>query len=313
MLVGFPERWRPERRGAASPTARRSSTGGRIAHVARKSLLPTYDVFDEWRYFEPATDVAPVAFRGRRLGISICEDIWNDADFWPRRLYRADPIETLVAPAPRSSSTSRRRPYTMEKRHLRPRMLAATARRWRRPLVFVNQVGGQDDLVFDGASLVSRRGRRGRRARAPSTRPTWSSSSSTGGRGRVASCERSRRSDERSALGALALGTRDYARRCGFSARAARPLGRHRLGARRLHRRARARPATTCSAWRCRRASRRRARSPTPRALAREPRHRLHGRSRSSRCSRPTSRRSRPRSTPSRPPARPRPPRPPPI
>ena len=56
--------------------------------MVRKSLLPTYDVFDEWRYFEPATDVAPIDFRGRCLGVSICEDIWNDTDFWPHRLYR---------------------------------------------------------------------------------------------------------------------------------------------------------------------------------------------------------------------------------
>ena len=88
------------------------------------------------------------------LGISICEDIWNDADFWPARLYRADPIETLVRAGAEIILNLSASPFTIEKRHLRPRMLAATARRWRRPLLFVNQVGGQDDLVFDGASLA---------------------------------------------------------------------------------------------------------------------------------------------------------------
>ena len=81
MIVGFPERLPPSTEGAASPTARRSSRTGRVVHVtARKSLLPTYDVFDEWRYFDPAPDVAVVPFRGRRLGVTICEDIWNDGD-----------------------------------------------------------------------------------------------------------------------------------------------------------------------------------------------------------------------------------------
>ena len=151
-LVGFPEPLVSPGRGLSNSAA--LIDGGRIVHVARKSLLPTYDVFDERRYFEPATQVAPFTFRGCRLGISICEDIWNDADFWPERLYRGDPIETLVAAGAEVIVNLSASPYTMEKRHVRPRMLAATARRWRRPLLFVNQVGGQDDLVFDGASLA---------------------------------------------------------------------------------------------------------------------------------------------------------------
>ena len=152
-LVGFPERGESaEGHGLFNSAA--LIEGGRITHVARKSLLPTYDVFDERRYFDPATSVAPVAFRGRMLGISICEDIWNDGDFWPARLYRADPIEALVRAGAEIILNLSASPFTIEKRHLRPRMLAATARRWRRPLLFVNQVGGQDDLVFDGSSLA---------------------------------------------------------------------------------------------------------------------------------------------------------------
>jgi NAD+ synthase (glutamine-hydrolysing) len=128
--------------------------GGKVVAVRRKSLLPTYDVFDEWRYFEPATSVAPVPFRGRSLGISICEDIWNDGDFWPKRLYREDPVEKLVAAGADLLINIAASPFTIEKRHLRPRMLASVARHWQRPLLFVNQVGGQDDLVFDGSSLA---------------------------------------------------------------------------------------------------------------------------------------------------------------
>ena len=211
-LVGFPERG-PAGDGRGLFNSAALIDGGRVAHVIRKSLLPTYDVFDERRYFDPAPEVAPIVFRGRRLGISICEDIWNDADFWPARLYRADPIEALVAAGAEILLNLSASPYTIEKRHLRPRMLAATARRWRRPLLFVNQVGGQDDLLFDGASLALDAGgavfARGAEhapdlvivdvdARAGELRPFDPS-------------------DERSALAALALGTRDYARRCGFS------------------------------------------------------------------------------------------------
>ena len=154
VLVGFPERVPAGGVGRGLSNSAALIEGGKVTHIARKSLLPTYDVFDEWRYFDPAVEVRPIPFRGRRLGVSICEDIWNDADFWPQRLYRTDPIESLVAGGAEIIVNVSASPYTIEKRRLRPRMLAATARRWRRPLVFVNQVGGQDDLVFDGASLA---------------------------------------------------------------------------------------------------------------------------------------------------------------
>ncbi len=212
LLVGFPEALEGAKTGRRVANSAALIDGGQILTVVRKSLLPTYDVFDEWRYFEPAADVAPIDLRGRRLGISICEDIWNDTDFWPHRLYRSDPIETLVARGAEILINVSASPYTMEKRQLRPRMLAATARRWRRPLVFVNQVGGQDDLVFDGASLVL--GADGEViARAREHAPDLI----------VADLDRKTgdmhelpASDLSSALDALTLGTADYARRCGF-------------------------------------------------------------------------------------------------
>ncbi len=213
-LVGFPERGDPSvGRGLYNSAA--LIDGGRIANVVRKSLLPTYDVFDERRYFDAAADVAPVAFRGRKLGISICEDIWNDADFWPARLYRADPIEALVRAGAEIVLNLSASPFTIEKRHLRPRMLAATARRWRRPLLFVNQVGGQDDLVFDGASLaLDAAGEVVARAAEHQTDLIIVEVEGGAAGGELRAFETS---DERAALGALALGTRDYARRCGFS------------------------------------------------------------------------------------------------
>jgi NAD+ synthase (glutamine-hydrolysing) len=213
VLVGFPEKLPPGSAGRGVANSAALIEDGRVTHVARKSLLPTYDVFDEWRYFEPAASVAPIPFRGRRLGVSICEDIWNDADFWPQRLYRADPIEALVAAGAEVIVNVSASPYTMEKRHLRPRMLAATARRWQRPLLFVNQVGGQDDLIFDGASLaLTATGQVV--ARGAENAVDLVVADLDTGEGTIAPFDAS---DERSALAALALGTRDYARRCGFS------------------------------------------------------------------------------------------------
>jgi NAD+ synthase (glutamine-hydrolysing) len=212
LLVGFPEQLRDPAAGRRVANAAALIEDGRITAVVRKSLLPTYDVFDEWRYFEPANEVAPVEFRGRRLGISICEDIWNDADFWPHRLYRTDPIEGLVTRGAEILINISASPFTMEKRALRPRMLAATARRWQRPLVFVNQVGGQDDLVFDGASLVLDADG-GVLARAQEHAPDLILADLARGQGDV---RPPLPSELGSAIEALTLGTRDYARRCGF-------------------------------------------------------------------------------------------------
>jgi NAD+ synthase (glutamine-hydrolysing) len=212
LLVGFPEQLRDSATGRRVANAAALIEDGRVTAVVRKSLLPTYDVFDEWRYFEPATEVAPIEFRGRRLGVSICEDIWNDADFWPHRMYRTDPVESLVTRGAEILINVSASPYTMEKRALRPRMLAATARRWKRPLVFVNQVGGQDDLVFDGASLVFDADGT-LLARGHEHAPDLIIADLDGKRGDL---RPPLPSDLGAAIEALTLGTRDYARRCGF-------------------------------------------------------------------------------------------------
>jgi NAD+ synthase (glutamine-hydrolysing) len=213
VLVGFPEVLQDVEAGRRVANAVALIDGGKLVAIRRKSLLPTYDVFDEWRYFEPATTVAPVPFRGRSLGISICEDIWNDGDFWPDRFYREDPIERLVVAGADLLINIAASPYTVEKRHLRPRMLASVARRWQRPLVFVNQVGGQDDLVFDGASAAFDAGGR-TIARAAELATDLILVDLESGHGEVRPAVDS---DASSALAALTLGTRDYARRCGFS------------------------------------------------------------------------------------------------
>jgi NAD+ synthase/NAD+ synthase (glutamine-hydrolysing) len=127
---------------------------GKVLQAFGKTLLPTYDVFDEDRYFEPAQGPQILDLAGTKVGISICEDIWNDADIWNRRRYHPDPIQELVKAGARCLVNISASPFTAGKQRLRERMLSGIARRFRLPLVFVNQVGGNDDLVFDGRSCA---------------------------------------------------------------------------------------------------------------------------------------------------------------
>jgi NAD+ synthase (glutamine-hydrolysing) len=128
--------------------------GGAVGPAFHKTLLPTYDVFDEDRYFEPAHGPQILELNGCRLGISICEDVWNDRDFWKRRRYHEDPIEVLTKGGAQAIVNLSASPFTVGKQTLREDMLSQMARKYGLPLVFVNQVGGNDDLIFDGRSAA---------------------------------------------------------------------------------------------------------------------------------------------------------------
>jgi len=127
---------------------------GQIVATRAKTLLPTYDVFDEDRYFEPAQKNVPVSIAGQSCGVTICEDIWNDEDFWPHRRYRANPIGDLVAAGAGHIFNISASPWHVGKHKLRANMLASLARKSGRPVALCNLVGGNDELVFDGGSLV---------------------------------------------------------------------------------------------------------------------------------------------------------------
>jgi len=139
-------------------------SNGQITFTQQKMLLPFYDVFDEQRYFEPARRQSLAILDGQPLALTVCEDAWNDKGFWPLRRYPVDPIAELmrqwatlpdpVARHPRIILNISASPYWQGKRELRARMLAALARRHSAFLLMVNQVGGNDSLVFDGSSLV---------------------------------------------------------------------------------------------------------------------------------------------------------------
>lgn len=140
--------------GKSAGNAAALLANGKIQFVQHKMLLPTYDVFDESRYFQPATAQHIFSFGGQRLGITICEDIWNDKTFWAKPLYERDPVSELMAGSATLVINISGSPYTIGKRALRLEMLRALARSHGVSVIYVNQVGGNDSLVFDGGSLA---------------------------------------------------------------------------------------------------------------------------------------------------------------
>ena len=127
---------------------------GRIVDTRTKTLLPTYDVFDEDRYFEPARNNAPLSIANQICGVTICEDIWNDEDFWPHRRYRANPAGEVLAAGARHLFNISASPWHVGKEKLRAQMVASFARKSGCPAALCNLVGGNDELIFDGDSLV---------------------------------------------------------------------------------------------------------------------------------------------------------------
>jgi len=162
---------------------------GRVRVLAKKTLLPTYDVFDEGRWFEPGNGCVVLPFRGERLGLPVCEDLWNDKDFWrARRLYRDDPGEALVKRGATIVVAISASPFSEGKPRLRRRMLARYARDGRVPVAHLNLVGGNDELVFDGGSMVlDGRGRIAARAALVEKISSSRTSSVTGGEKRASS------------------------------------------------------------------------------------------------------------------------------
>ena len=156
LCVGYVDE-HSERPGRALRNSAAVLQNGSIVWRTHKSLLPTYDVFDEDRYFEPAKSVAPFEFNGRKLGITICEDIWNDEDFWPERLYRRDPIKELIAQGAGIILNISASPWHDGKEKTRLAMLQRVARDEHVPLAQVNLVGANDELVFDGHSVALNR------------------------------------------------------------------------------------------------------------------------------------------------------------
>ncbi len=216
-----------ERPGRALRNSAAVLQNGKIIWRTHKSLLPTYDVFDEDRYFEPAKSATPFEFNGRKLGITICEDIWNDEDFWPERLYHRDPIKELIGQGAEIILNLSASPWHDGKEKARLAMLQRVARDERVPLAQVNLVGANDELIFDGHSVaLNSRGEvialgKGFEEEIFVADLEVNSSSSR----RESAQIKSERTDvrcynfpvrEQQIFSALSLGIRDYVHKCGF-------------------------------------------------------------------------------------------------
>ena len=197
-------------------------SGGKISFTQQKMLLPFYDVFDEQRYFEPAPQQELTCVGGEPLAITVCEDAWNDKGFWPRQLYRIDPIESLmgrwesqpegVAERQRIIVNISASPYWEGKPQVREKMLAALARRHGAFVAMVNQVGGNDSLIFDGSSLVIRPDGKMVTQAASFAEDLVFFDTENGEAAAIDPVV-----DETAATWkALVLGTRDYVQKCGF-------------------------------------------------------------------------------------------------
>ena len=185
---------------------------GHLVLEQHKRLLPFYDVFDEQRYFLPSSGQHVAELDNLRIAISICEDAWNDKNFWPRRLYASDPLEELMKQNPSIHINLSSSPFWHSKRKLRRQMLASIANRDGIPVMLCNQVGGNDSLIFDGSSMcINKHGDLVAQARSfeedlvvvdPFCAPAIPEPPDD---------------DTEAAYRALVLGTRDYVRKCGFS------------------------------------------------------------------------------------------------
>lgn len=213
----------PSRTGKPLYNAATLLRNGRVAAVARKCLLPAYDVFDEVRHFEPAKAPTLARLAGRKAGLTICEDLWNDKDFWRvRRLYRVDPGEELLARGADVVVNVSASPFSEGKPRLRRRMLARLARDGGVPVAYLNLVGGNDELVFDGGSMVLD-GTGRVRARAALFEEDFlvvdldgTGAAPVSGAGREDLADDAEGEPLESLRRALVLGIRDYARKCGF-------------------------------------------------------------------------------------------------
>ena len=211
IIVGHVDR-NPESRGKRLMNAAALTHDGRVVAKEYKSLLPFYDVFDEGRYFEPAREARVIGFQGLKIGLTICEDIWNDKDVFNTTFYHSNPVEELVGDGAECIITINSSPFTIGKPALRRDMLSRLALRHKVPVIYVNQVGANDSLIFDGASMVF--GPDGKlRAQAEMFEEDIICYDTEKGSGDLRKIPKG---EVETAFRALVLGVKDYFKKCGI-------------------------------------------------------------------------------------------------
>ena len=191
---------------------------GKIQTIFHKRLLPNYDVFDEDRYFESGKESHVFTIENTKIGVTICEDLWNDEIFWQMRRYQVNPVADLVNLGSQLILNLSASPYTVKKQQLRESMADHTAKRYQVPLIYTNQVGGNDDLIFDGNSFaVNRGGEVISRAKSFVTDLLILEFDETKQDLSLGNINALPETEEAEIYSALVLGVKDYARKCGFS------------------------------------------------------------------------------------------------
>jgi NAD+ synthase (glutamine-hydrolysing) len=211
-IVGYAGRVENTRAGKSLANLAALISEGRVVFEQSKMLLPTYDVFDESRYFQPGDKQYVYGMGREQLGITVCEDVWNDKTFWTTPKYARDPVTELIAQGTSVLINISASPYTIDKRTLRLEMLQSIARHHNRPVIYVNQVGGDDSLIFDGASMaITANGDIGAQAKAfEEDLVIFDTVTNQGDHNDQP------REEIAYAYQALVTGTRDYVRKCNF-------------------------------------------------------------------------------------------------
>ncbi|HUN60414.1 MAG TPA: NAD+ synthase [Candidatus Sulfotelmatobacter sp.] len=213
-IVGYAGRVNPDHHRAGKSIANKAALiiDGRVVFEQSKMLLPTYDVFDESRYFQPGDKQYVYGLDQEQLGITICEDVWNDKTFWASPMYLRDPVMELISQGSSVLINISASPFTIDKRFLRLGMLRSIALHHHRPIIYVNQVGGNDSLIFDGASTaLTAHGKIAAQAKAFEDDMVLFDTITNEG-----DVHEQPLDEIACAYQALVLGTRDYVRKCNF-------------------------------------------------------------------------------------------------
>jgi NAD+ synthase (glutamine-hydrolysing) len=215
VICGFVDR-NPAEKGKPLFNSAILFEDGNILHKVHKQLLPTYDIFDEMRYFEPGNQSAPYPYKGHRVGLTVCEDAWNDVDIFQRRIYDTDPVAQFIQAGADLVINISASPYYLGHKEFRWNMFEFMARKYNVPVMFANQVGGNDSILFDGSSTAyDKNGKTV--ARAADFEEDLVVFDSNTLKPQPIHIHETSTSDAEAIFKGLVMGTRDYVTKCGFS------------------------------------------------------------------------------------------------